>query len=68
LPDNSDAEQMLSEKEVASLLNIRLNTVRRWNKLGILKSYRISLRGDPGFRTDDIATFSDNRDKITKPD
>jgi excisionase family DNA binding protein len=48
---------MLSVKEVAQLLHIHVNTVRRWSNQGILKSYRITQRGDRRFRREDIARF-----------
>ncbi|GAI26222.1 unnamed protein product, partial [marine sediment metagenome] len=33
---------MLTTRDVAQLLGIHVNTVRRWSNKGILKSYRIS--------------------------
>jgi excisionase family DNA binding protein len=48
---------MLTVKDVARLLNIHVNTARRWSDQGILKSYRITRRGDRRFRQEDIARF-----------
>jgi excisionase family DNA binding protein len=48
---------MLTVRDVASLLHIHHNTVRRWSDQGILKSYRITRRGDRRFRQEDIARF-----------
>jgi excisionase family DNA binding protein len=48
---------MLTVKDVAVILNIHVNTVRRWSDQGILKSYRITSRGDRRFRQQDIASF-----------
>ena len=48
---------MLTIKDVARLLNIHVNTARRWSDQGIIKSYRISCRGDRRFRQEDIARF-----------
>jgi excisionase family DNA binding protein len=50
---------MLTVKDVAVLLNIHVNTVRRWSDQGILKSFRITSRGDRRFRQQDIARFLD---------
>jgi excisionase family DNA binding protein len=50
-------EPMLTVREVASLLNIHSNTVRRWSERGIIRAYRISRRGDRRFRREDIARF-----------
>jgi excisionase family DNA binding protein len=48
---------MMTVKEVAQLLSIHVNTVRRWSNRGIIKSYRITSRGDRRFRREDIARF-----------
>jgi excisionase family DNA binding protein len=48
---------MLTVKDVAVILNIHVNTVRRWSDQGILKAYRITSRGDRRFRQQDIARF-----------
>lgn len=48
---------MLTVKEVARLLHIHTNTVRRWSDQGIIRAYRITHRGDRRFRQEDIACF-----------
>ena len=48
---------MLTIGEVTQLLNVHINTVRRWSNQGILKAYRIGHRGDRRFREEDIASF-----------
>ncbi len=48
---------MLTVKDVARLLNIHVNTVRRWSDLNIIKSYRVTSRGDRRFRQEDIAHY-----------
>jgi excisionase family DNA binding protein len=48
---------MLTVKDVAVILNIHVNTVRRWSDQGILKAFRITSRGDRRFRQQDIARF-----------
>ena len=48
---------MLTVKDVAVMLNIHVNTVRRWADQGILKAWRITSRGDRRFRREDIARF-----------
>ena len=40
-------EPMLTTSDVARLLNVHINTVRRWSNQGALKTYRIGARGDP---------------------
>jgi excisionase family DNA binding protein len=48
------AETPLSTGDVARLLNIHTNTVRRWCSKGILKSYRLGPRGDRRFVPGDV--------------
>ena len=50
---------MLTVREVARLLHIHSNTVRRWSDLGIIRAYRIGPRGDRRFRREDIARLLD---------
>jgi excisionase family DNA binding protein len=52
-----EIKPMLTIKEVARLLNIHVNTARRWSDQGILIAYRITRRGDRRFRQEDIARF-----------
>ena len=55
----SDLESrvMLTTTDVAQLLNVHPNTVRRWNVKGELKAYRISSRGDRRFLPEDVDSF-----------
>jgi excisionase family DNA binding protein len=48
---------LLTARQVARLLNVHVNTVRRWNDRGILKAYRIGPRGDRRFNKADIDMF-----------
>ncbi len=65
-----DIDSMLTISEVAHLLNVHINTVRRWSNQGILKSYRIGSRGDRRFRQEDIDSFlvEGNKDIRAKED
>jgi len=58
---NNPIEPMLTTSEVARILNVHINTVRRWSNQGALKAYRIGSRGDRRFRKDDVdALFKGN--------
>ena len=57
MANHNDIDSMLTISEVAHLLNVHINTVRRWSNQGILKSYRIGSRGDRRFRQEDIDSF-----------
>ena len=54
---DNQMEPMLTVREVARLLHIHSNTVRRWSDQGIIRAYRITRRGDRRFRREDIARF-----------
>ena len=48
---------MLTTGEVARLLNVHPNTVRRWSNQGVIKAYRVGPRSDRRFLRDNIAAF-----------
>ena len=45
---------MMKIGEVARLLDVHENTIRRWSNQGIIASYRLPGRGDRRFRLADI--------------
>ena len=59
-------EPMLSLNEVASLLHIHQNTVRRWSDAGIIKAIQINQRGDRRFLKKDIELFLRNMNNQNK--
>ena len=63
---NSQIEPMLTTSEVARILNVHINTVRRWSNQGALKSYRIGSRGDRRFRKDDVDALFNNNGELKK--
>jgi excisionase family DNA binding protein len=48
---------MLTVGEVANILYVHKNTVRRWSDRGILNAYPIGPRGDRRYRRDDLYSF-----------
>jgi excisionase family DNA binding protein len=54
---NNQIKPMLTVKDVAKLLHVHANTVRRWSDRNLIKVYRITSRGDRRFRQEDIARF-----------
>ena len=52
---------MLTVADVAHLLRVHANTVRRWSNQGGLKTYRIGSRGDRRFRREDVTSFLTGR-------
>lgn len=63
---HKEVDPMLTASDVARLLNVHVNTVRRWSNQGILKAYRIGSRGDRRFHEKDIANFLLQESKITR--
>jgi len=52
-----DIKLMLTSSDVARLLNVHINTVRRWSNAGVLPVYRIGPRGDRRFKITDVFNF-----------
>jgi len=52
-----DSKVMLTTRDVAHLLGLHANTVRRWSNQGLVKSYRIGSRGDRRFKREDVDDF-----------
>ena len=48
---------MLTASEVAELLHLHVNTVKRLGDRGELPFYRVCKRGDRRFRMDDVLQF-----------
>ena len=48
---------LLSVSEVALLLHVHINTVRRWSECGWIPACRINPRGDRRFALEDITRF-----------
>ncbi|MBI2865519.1 MAG: helix-turn-helix domain-containing protein [Chloroflexi bacterium] len=55
--DNSD--RMMTLQEVARILSVHPNTVRRLVGAGSLSAYRISVRGDLRFKSEDVLHYLD---------
>ena len=66
MANHKEIDPMLTVSDVARLLNVHINTVRRWSNQGILRAYRVGSRGDRRFRQDDITSFLSQESKITE--
>jgi excisionase family DNA binding protein len=53
----NDSDKMLTVSEVAELLHVHPNTLRRWSDEGKIISYCITTRGDRRYRKSDIDSF-----------
>ncbi len=57
---------MLTTNEVARLLNVHINTVRRWSNSGILRAYRICARGDRRFERIDVLNLLSKQSELVR--
>jgi len=46
--------KLLKISEVAEILNVHPNTLRKWDKKGILKAVRFGERGDRRYKKEDL--------------
>ena len=54
---NPEEMEILTVREVADMLNLHTNTVRKWSNQGVLKAFRIGPRNDRRFSRKDIINF-----------
>jgi len=66
MANHKEIDPMLTVSDIARLLSVHINTVRRWSNQGILKAYRVGSRGDRRFRREDIASFLSQESKIAE--
>ena len=64
----SGTNSLLRASEAAQLLNVHVNTIRRWSNSGILKSHRIGPRGDRRFSKEDIIEFLNEKQYTSDED
>jgi len=50
----NEPDALLTTAQAADVLNVHVNTARRWSNKGILEAYRIGPRGDRRFRRQDV--------------
>ena len=50
-------DNMLMPRDVANMLGVHVNTVRRWANKGVLEVYSVGPRGDRRFKQQDIENF-----------
>lgn len=50
-------EELLTLREAANILKVHPNTLRLWDKKGVLKAVRIGIKKARRYRKEDIETF-----------
>jgi excisionase family DNA binding protein len=66
MSDHKEFVPMLTVSDVARLLSVHINTVRRWSNQGIIKAYYVGSRGDRRFRREDITRFLSRGSKVVE--
>lgn len=64
---NSELEELLTLNQAAKILNVKPQTLRRWDRQGILKAVRIGTRrgvGDRRYRKADIEAYISRHPKV----
>lgn len=64
---NSELEELLTLNQAAKILNVKPQTLRRWDRQGILKAVRIGARrgvGDRRYRKADIEAYISRHPKV----
>jgi excisionase family DNA binding protein len=61
MENDEQMDSMLTVTEVARLLHVHPNTLRRWSNNGRIRAYRITPRGDRRFKYVEIVRFLDEQ-------
>jgi excisionase family DNA binding protein len=57
MANDSRLSPLLRVSEVALLLHVHINTVRRWSDCGWIPAYRINPHGHRRFKLEDVTRF-----------
>lgn len=55
--------RLLKMSEASELLNVHPNTLRKWDKNGVLKAVRFGVRGDRRYKKEDLLKLVNERKK-----
>ena len=62
MPKNKDElPKLLTIKQASEILNVHVETLRRWGKIGKLKAIRVNKRGDRRYDPKDIEAILKNK-------
>jgi excisionase family DNA binding protein len=59
---------MMTIREAATLLNVHLSTLRRWEKAGLLEAVRLGPRGHRRYARRHIMSLANGGDNSRQPD
>lgn len=57
LKNKGELPKLLTIRQAAEVLNVHVETLRRWDKSGKLKAIRVNERGDRRYKREDILKF-----------
>ncbi len=60
--DAKELPNILTMKQACELLNCHANTLRNWEKQGILECFRFGNRGDRRFKKEDVLRLMQKKD------
>lgn len=56
---NETLPKLLTIRQAAEVLNVHVETLRRWDKAGKLKAIRVNERGDRRYKPEDLENYLD---------
>ncbi|MFH0943216.1 MAG: helix-turn-helix domain-containing protein [Candidatus Beckwithbacteria bacterium] len=57
---NTTLPKLLTIRQAAEILNVHVETLRRWDKAGKLKAIRVNERGDRRYKPEDLERIVKN--------
>lgn len=57
--------KLVTIREASEILEVHMNTLRKWDRIGYLKAVRFGPRGDRRYRMEDINRIKGEEGKIT---
>lgn len=61
--DNEQAETLVNIETAAKMLGVHKETLRRWDRRGILKAIKIGSRGDRRYKKEDLLKIINRNSK-----
>lgn len=58
---NNKLPELLSLRETCEMLKVHPNTLRQWDKKGLLKAVRFGTRGDRKYKKDEVLRLIDTK-------
>lgn len=60
----NELPRLLTIRQAAEILNVHVETLRRWDKSGKLKAFRVNERGDRRYKPEDIENYLVKRKQL----